>query len=112
MFFINLLQSFFCRTIQFKFHDIYEFVRLQNKVDAPFACMIFHFGIKAYEFENDKKHIFVMLLLLANHIIACICKETLQTSEERVIVTGTYFTDKLLNFKRRLHLIYVRIIRK
>jgi hypothetical protein len=65
MFFINLLQSFFCRTIQFKFHDIYEFVRLQNKVDAPFACMIFHFGIKAYEFENDKKHIFVMQLLLA-----------------------------------------------
>ena len=37
MFFINLLQGFFCRAIQFKFHDIYEFVRLQNKVDAPFA---------------------------------------------------------------------------
>ena len=60
MFLINLFQGFFCRTIQFKFHDIYKFIRLQHKVDTPFACMIFHFSIKAHEFENDKKHIFVM----------------------------------------------------
>lgn len=45
MLLVNLSQSFFCRAIQFKFHDIYEFVRLQNKVDAPFAYMIFHFSI-------------------------------------------------------------------
>ena len=44
---IYLLQCFFCRTVQFKFHDIDEFVCLQDKVDAPFACMIFHFGIEA-----------------------------------------------------------------
>ena len=44
---IYLLQGFFGHTIQFKFHDIDEFVCLQDKVDAPFACMIFHFGIEA-----------------------------------------------------------------
>ena len=49
---IYLLQCFFCRTVQFKFHDIDEFVCLQDKVDAPFACMIFHFGIEATRFDR------------------------------------------------------------
>ena len=96
MFIIYLIQSFFCRAIQFKFHDIYEFVRLQNKVNTPFACMIFHFGIKAHQLENDKKDIFVMQFLLANHFIASVRKETLQTTEKRIVITCPHLTDSTL----------------
>ena len=53
-----------------------------------------------------------MQLLVPNHFVSSVCKETLQTAEERVIITGTHFTNKLLNLKRRLDLIYVRIKRK
>ena len=60
MFIIYLIQSFFCRAIQFKFHDIYEFVRLQNKVNTPFACMIFHFGIEADQLKYNEKDILIM----------------------------------------------------
>ena len=109
---IYLLQCFFCRTVQFKFHDIDEFVCLKDKVDAPFACMIFHFGIEADQFKDNEKHILVMQFLIANHFVGGICKETLQTTEERTVIAGTYFTNKFLNFKRRFYLIYIRIIRK
>ena len=74
---IYLLQGFFGRTIQFKFHDINEFVCLQDKIDAPFACMIFHFGIEADQFKDNEKHILVMQFLIANHFVGGISKETL-----------------------------------
>ena len=85
---IYLLQCFFCRTVQFKFHDIDEFVCLQDKVDASFACMIFHFGIEADQFKNDEKHVLVMQFLIANHFVGGICKEALQATEERTVIAG------------------------
>ena len=44
---MNLLQSLLGRAVQLEFHHIDKLVSLQDKVDAPFACMIFHLGIEA-----------------------------------------------------------------
>ena len=53
-----------------------------------------------------------MQFLIPNHFVSSVCKETLQAVEERVIITRLHFTDKLLNFKRGLDLIYICIIGK
>ena len=57
---INLLQSLLGRAVQLEFHHINKLVSLQDKVDAPFACMLFHLGVKADKLEYDEKHILVM----------------------------------------------------
>ena len=97
---VDLPQSLFGRTVQFKFHYIGELISLQDKVDAPVTRFIFYVDVEADQFENNEKHVFVMQLLVTDHFVGSISKETLQAAEERVIITRFHFTDKLLNFKR------------
>ena len=104
---MNLLQSLLGRAVQLEFHHIDKLVSLQDKVNASFARMIFHLGIEADKLEYDEKHILIMQFLFADHFVGSIRKETLQTAEEGVIITGTHLTDKFLNLKGRFHLIYV-----
>lgn len=49
---------------------------------------------------------------VTNDFVGSVRKETLQTTEEGVIVTATHLIDKLQNFKRSFHLRYFRIIWK
>ena len=111
---MNLLQSLLGRAVQLEFHHIDKLVSLQDKVNAPFTRMIFHLGIEADKLEYDEKHILIMqfLFLFADHFVGSIRKETLQTAEEGVIITGTHLTDKFLNLKGRFHLIYVCVKRE
>ena len=60
MLILYLSQSLFSTPIQFKFHDINEFIRLQDKVYATFARMIFHFGIEADQLKYNEKDILIM----------------------------------------------------
>lgn len=82
MFVIDLLQSFFGRAIQFKFHDINEFISLQDKVNTAFTRMIFHFHVEADQLKNNEKHVFVMQLLVTNDFVGSVRKETLQATEK------------------------------
>ena len=111
-FLVNLLKSLLRCAVKLEFHYIDELIRLKDKVDATMARMVFNFRIEAYELEDDKKDILVMQFPLADHFVGSVGKETLQTAEEGVIVTGTYLTDKLLDFKGRLYLIHIRVIGK
>ena len=42
---MNLLQSLLGRAVQLEFHHIDNLVSLQDKVNAPFARMIFHLSL-------------------------------------------------------------------
>ena len=52
---MNLLQSLLGRAVQLEFHHIDKLVSLQDKVNASFACMIFHLGVKADKLEYDRR---------------------------------------------------------
>ena len=109
---VNLLQSLFSGAVQFKLHYIDEFISLQDEVDASVVRVIFHVDVEADQFKDNKKHVFVIQFLVTNHFVGSVRKETPQTSEERIIITGTHLTNKLLNLKRGFYLIHIRIKRK
>ena len=60
MFILYLLQSFFRCTIQFKFHDVDEFIGLQYHIHTTFTRMVFRFYIKTNQFTHDIKYILIM----------------------------------------------------
>ena len=60
MFILYLLQSFFCRSIQFKFHDVNELISLQYHIHTAFTRMIFRFYIKTDQFTYNIKYILIM----------------------------------------------------
>ena len=108
---MNLLQSLLGRAVQLEFHHIDKLVSLQDKVNASFTRMIFHLGIEADKLEYDEKHILVMQFLFTDNLVCSVCKEALQALEERIVVAGTYFTDKLLYLKWRFNVVHAGIIR-
>ena len=52
-----------------------------------------------------------MQFLFTDNLVCSVCKEALQALEERIVVAGTYFTDKLLYLKWRFNVVHAGIIR-
>ena len=83
----------------------------QNEVYAAPAGVILHFDIETYQLKDDEKYILVMQFLFTDNLVCSVCKEALQALEERIVVAGTYFTDKLLYLKWRFNVVHAGIIR-
>ncbi len=60
--------------------------------------MVFSFYIKTYKLEDNKEYILIVQFQVTNQFVRGIGEETLQAAEESVIVIGTYFMNKLLNY--------------
>ena len=111
MLFIDLLQRFFGCAVQLELHDIDEFVRLENQINATGTCVVFRLHVETYKLEDDKEYILIVQFQVTNQFIGSIGEEALQTAEESITVSRFYLVDKLPDLKRSSHCIGIGIER-
>ena len=79
-FVIDLLQCFFGRTVEFELHDVDETIGLQDQIYTAFRRMVFCFYIEAQQLKDNKKYILIMQFQVADQLVRCVGKETLQAA--------------------------------
>ena len=73
--------------------------------------MALRIDVEPQQFVNDEKHILIVKFKIAHQLVRGIRKETAQTLEESVNVSGTQLHHELLYFERSLHFVEAGIER-